>query len=183
MPQTAQPGDEFRAGGNHAGLVQGPHDLGNGRTGASDVDFPGGRAAPLDRQDVTQRLREKHSVPQVSFADHLIELTSVTPGRLVQIVRGEKYGAGVERIGISHGAQSLNRSGRAAFHVRGTAAGDLAILDSGRNERQVHDVEMAVELESSAGSVALEANGNSRTVRISSGWPLHLKPVGRQDLV
>ena len=68
-----------------------------------------------------------------------------------------------ERPGVAQRPQRLDRRGRAPLHVRRAAALEQAVLDRRRHERQVHGVEVAVELERPARA------GRSRTGRPRPG--------------
>ena len=175
--EPAEPGDQLGGGGDHARLAGGPHDLVDRRALAADDDLPGRRAPAGDRQDVAERLGEQDGIAAMPVADHLVELAAVAPGGLVQVVGRQQDRAGRQGAGIAQAADRLDGGGDPRLHVRRAAAGEPAVLDRGRDERQVHRVEVAVELERPAGPPAVEPDGNRRAV----GWPpdaARREPVG-----
>ena len=88
----------------------------------------------------------------------------------------------VEGPGVAKRAQRLDRRGDAPLHVRRPAAGEQAVLDRGRDERQVDRVEVAVELERPARPSAREPDHHGRGRGIAALGPLDREPVGGEDL-
>ena len=88
-----------------------------------------------------------------------------------------------EHPGVAQGADRLDGGGDPPFHVGGTAAGEPAVLDSRRHERQVDRVEVAVELERPPRPAALEPDDDGRRRRDSppSGRST-AKPSAVEDL-
>ena len=144
-------------GEDHARLVARAHDFVDRRPFAADGGFPGGRASPGDRQDVAKRLGQEHGVAAHALANKLVELAAVAPGCLVQVVSGEQDGAGLQATGVAQCAQGLDGGGDAAFHIGRPAAGEQAVLDPGRRKREMHRVEVAVELQRRARALPLSS--------------------------
>ena len=182
LVEPAESRDQLGGGGDHARLVGGSHDLVDRRSLAANGDLPGRRAPAGDRQHVAERLGEQHGVSPVAVADELIELAAVAPGGFVQVVRRQQDRAGRQRLGIAECPDRLDRGGDPCFHVRCAAAGDPAVLDLRRDERQVHRVEMAVELKGRPRPAAIESNRDRRRGRVAPIEPLDAEPVGLEDL-
>ena len=87
----------------------------------------------------------------------------------------------VESARVSQRPDRFDGRGDAPFHVRGPAAGQPAILDFGRHERQVDRVEMPVKLKRSSRPAALEPDHDGRRFGVSSTGSVDLKTVRRRE--
>ena len=116
------------------------------------------------------------------LADHVVELAAVAPGGLVQVVGRQQDGAGGEQARNPAAHAGLDGRGDPRLHVRRPAAGEPAVLDRGRHERQMDRIEVAVELERPAGPAAVEADGDGRRRRMAGRDAFDGKSVGREDL-
>ena len=156
-------------------------DLVDRRSHAADDDFPGGSASAGDRQHVADRLGYEDRVAVGSLADHLVELPAVAPWCFMQIVRRQEHGASEKSTGIAQGADRFHGRGDSRFHVGGAAAGEPAVVNRRRDERQVDRVEVTIKLERRSRAATLEPDHDGRRLGISGGRPLDLESIGPED--
>ena len=111
-------------------------------------DLPGGRAPAGDRQ--ARRTAARGAARRRRRSPSRISWSSCRPSPQGASCRSwavSRTEPAVRAPGVAQRAQRLDRGGDAPLHVRRAAAGELAVLDRRRHERQVHGVEVAVELE------------------------------------
>ena len=72
--------------------------------------------------------------------------------------------------------------GRTALHVARPAAAQEIALDARRHERQMHGVEMAVELQGPARRSSAQARRHGRRRGVAADRTLHGKAIGRQQV-
>ena len=97
-------------------------------------------------------LGDEDGVADVALGDQGVELLAQAPGASCRSCAVSSTAPAVSAPVSRSTAQRLDGGRRAAFHVRGAAAGEEFALHGRRHERQMHRVEMAIELESSAGA-------------------------------
>ena len=85
----------------------------------------------------------------------------------MQVVGDEEHAAAYQEATIADGPQGLDGGGRPALHVAGTAAAEQVPFDKWGNERQVDDIQMAVELKTLSRSTGIEPNDDSGTLRMT----------------
>ena len=147
ISKVSQAPHQLGARGDHARLIHGTHDFVNRRPRSVDGHFPSGATAADHGQTVAKRLGQQDAVTQVTVADQLIQLLSGAPGGLMQIVSCQQHASGRQSLGVSENAKGLHSGRDAAFHVRCAAALQSIAFNIGRRERQVHCVQMSIELQ------------------------------------
>ena len=165
--EPAEPRDQLGGGGDHARLVGGPHHLVDRRPFAADDGLPaspspGRRSAGRRRAARGAGRRRRRCPSRISWSSW----------------RPSPQGASCRSWAVSRTepaarapasrrrADRLDGGGDPRLHVRGPAAGEPAVLDRGRHERQVDRVEVAVELERPARPAAVEADRDRRRRRM-----------------
>ena len=78
---------------------------------------------------------------------------------------------------VAKNPQRLDRGREPALHVARPAAAEQFPFDSRRNERQVNDVEMAVELEAFPRLSGIETDNDCGGRRMLRGFSLYCEPV------
>ncbi len=152
------------------------------RSFAADDRLPRRRASAGDRQYVTHRLGEEDGIAVQTIANQLIELAAIPPGASCRSWAVKRTEPAVSPPESRSGPDRFDRRGEATFHVGGTAAGQAAVLDRGRDERQVNRVKMPVELKRPSRPAAVEADHDGRRFGVSPVLGVHFEAISREDL-
>ncbi len=183
--EPAEPRDQFGGGGDHARLGGGSHDFVDRRAlGGERSSFPGG-ASHGRRPASTSRSGSgsKTASPTVAVANHPVELTAVTPGGFVEVMGRQQ---GPSRMAGPPASRSARTASIAAAMPAFMSDAPLPVIwpasTPGRDERQVHRIEVAVELEGRSGPAAIESGRDGRGHGMPRLDSMHVKPVGLEDL-
>src|SRR5262245_3240650 len=95
----------------------------------------------------------------------------------MQVVRDEENAPPLEEMSIAENAKCLDRGRSPALHVARTAAAEQVSFDSRRDEGQMDDVHVAIELEALPRSSGVEPHEDSRRVRVPGGFALDHESV------
>ena len=110
-----------------------------------------------------------------------IQLLTESPRCFVQIMRRKQYATALQSASVTQSAQRFDRGGSAAFHVRGAAASQPVSLDPRRDERQVHRVEVAIELQCPPRFAAAETHHNGGRGGVTGRYSIHCEAIRGQD--
>ena len=141
-----------------------------------------GHAPAHDRENSGEILRQQRHVSHVPLLDQRRQLLAPAPRRLVQVVGRQQDPAGLQDARIPNRQQSLAHGGHSGLHVRGPAPVEESILDAGRNEGEMHRVQVAVELEGPPRNASLVPGNHGRGPGPRGLRPADFETFGRQNL-
>lgn len=114
--------------------------------GATDVDFEDAVSASDDGEVIGGVFGDENGITDEAFADHVFMLRTIAPRGFVEIVGGEENSALRSEIEFADDAKGFDGGSDTGFHVAGTAALEKIAFHTGRREREVDGVEVAIEL-------------------------------------
>ena len=129
------------------------------------------------RQDVMRVFGNQDAIPHIPVVDQLIQLSAISPRRFVQIVSGQQNSAATQNRRIADDAQRFDHGSHTRLHVARPAPGQTVPLNGRRSERQVHRVQMPVELQRPARFPRIPPHHNGRRCRPRCLRTLHLETL------
>lgn len=138
------------------------------------MDFEDAVSASDDGEVIGGVFGDENGITDEAFADHVFMLRTIAPRGFVEIVGGEENSALRSEIEFADDAKGFDGSSDTGFHVAGTAALEKIAFHTGRREREVDGVEVAIELQGFSAGFPLETN--------SDGGGFGIAPVGTGDI-
>ena len=178
----SQPGHQFGRRVDDTRFRRGTQHLVHGGARPANGDSPGRQPPPHHGQHAVEVFGNQHGVTAIPGANQVFQLVPIAPRGLVQVVRGQQDASAAQQPTVAKHPQRLQHRDRPPLHVATARAGDPLTIQLRGHKRQMHGVEVPVELHHGPGLTGGPATGDGGCRGVSRLGPLDRESIAGQHV-